>query len=53
LISAYNQFPEKRKFFTNYFEKLAGTASLRHQIIDGWSAEEIRTSWQKVIKKSG
>ena len=45
LIFAYKNFPDKENFYTPFFEKLAGTANLRHQIIDGLSEEEIRTSW--------
>ncbi len=46
LVAYYNDFPEKDKFFNSYFEKLAGTAELREQIINGISADEIRASWQ-------
>ncbi len=45
LIFAYENFPEKEKFFTPFFDKLAGRARLRQQIIEGLSKEEIRTSW--------
>jgi uncharacterized protein YbbC (DUF1343 family) len=30
----------------NFFDKLAGTANLRAQILQGLSEEEIRASWQ-------
>ncbi len=33
-------------FFNNYFVFLAGTNSLQKQIKEGWSAEQIRNSWQ-------
>jgi len=46
LIDFYNNFPDKEKFFNSYFEKLAGTAELRQQIISGTSPEAIRASWQ-------
>ncbi len=46
LISMYQAFPDKEKFFNNYFEKLAGTAKLRNQIKEGLSEDEIRKSWQ-------
>jgi uncharacterized protein YbbC (DUF1343 family) len=48
VISFYNRFPDKAAFFNNngWFDKLAGTTSLREQIIGGKSAIEIRTSWQ-------
>lgn len=45
LIYAYKNFPDKDNFFTPFFDKLAGTARLRHQIIEGLSEETIRTSW--------
>ncbi len=47
LLDAYNNFPEKEKFFNSYFNTLAGTDRLKQQIIDGLSAEEIRLSWQE------
>jgi uncharacterized protein YbbC (DUF1343 family) len=46
LISMYQAFPDKDKFFNNYFEKLAGTTKLRNQIKEGLSEDEIRKSWQ-------
>ena len=46
LIEAYRKFPEKEKFFNSYFDKLAGSSSLRQQIINGSSEEEIRETWQ-------
>lgn len=46
LISLYNEFPEKDKFFNSFFEKLAGTSELRKQIISGMSEEAIRKSWE-------
>ncbi len=47
LINMYKAFPQKEKFFNNYFEKLAGTRALRSQIMQGLSEEEIRKSWEK------
>jgi uncharacterized protein YbbC (DUF1343 family) len=47
LIDLYQRYPEKEKFFTGYFDKLAGTSALRQQIKDGLSEEEIRKTWQK------
>lgn len=47
LIQAYNWYPEKDKFFNNFFEKLAGTNDLKKQIEAGKTATEIRASWQK------
>lgn len=45
LIEAYNMSPEKDKFFTSFFDKLAGNDQLRKDIIAGKSVEEIRKSW--------
>lgn len=47
LLKAYSDFPRKEEFFTSYFEKLAGTRTLRLQIEKGLSEEQIRQSWQK------
>jgi uncharacterized protein YbbC (DUF1343 family) len=46
LISMYRAFPDKEKFFNNYFEKLAGNASLRGQIKQGLDETKIRESWK-------
>ena len=45
LIMAYQNFPDKSNFFTPFFDRLAGTATLRHQITSGLSEKEIRASW--------
>jgi uncharacterized protein YbbC (DUF1343 family) len=47
LIQLYQAFPDKDKFFNNYFEKLSGTDALRQQIRSGQTEEQIRASWQK------
>lgn len=46
IIQAYQWYPDKAKFFNNFFEKLAGTAELRQQIEAGKTEVEIRQSWQ-------
>ena len=46
IIGAYNDYPDKGKFFTRYFDTLAGGPTLREQIEKGMSAREIRESWQ-------
>lgn len=51
LITMYKAFPEKEKFFNSYFEKLSGTRSLRNQIMQGLSEEEIRKSWEEGLNK--
>lgn len=57
VMNAYNSAPDKSKFFTNYFDKLAGNSTLKSQIIAGKTEEEIKKSWEegitnfKVIRK--
>ncbi len=51
LITSYEECPDKSKFFTNFFDKLAGTDKLRMQIIAGMSSAEIRKSWQEDLNK--
>ena len=46
LIDAYKNLSPKTEFFTNYFDKLAGSSTLREQIIAGKSEKEIRKTWQ-------
>lgn len=46
LIGMYNAAPDKAKFFNNFFDKLAGEASLRQAAQGGQSEESIRKSWQ-------
>jgi uncharacterized protein YbbC (DUF1343 family) len=45
LISAYKDFPQKDKFFTAYFDVLAGGPVLREQIQRGMTSGQIRASW--------
>lgn len=46
LIMAYEQFPDKDKFFNTFFTNLAGGKTLREQIEKGMSAEAIRATWR-------
>ena len=46
VIEAYNSYPNKEKFFNDFFKKLAGTKKLQQQIIEGKSAKEIKDTWQ-------
>lgn len=46
LLLFYQKYPDKEKFFTAYFDKLAGTAQLKQQIKDGLTEAQIRASWQ-------
>ena len=50
LVLLYKDCPDKSKFFNSFFDKLAGTESIRSQIIEGKSAIEIRKSWEPGIK---
>ncbi len=49
LVEAYDAAPNKDKFFTNFFDKLAGTDELRKQIQSGLSPMDIRESWKKEL----
>jgi len=51
LIDAYHDFPEKENFFTPFFEKLAGTDTLRKKILAGWDEEMIRESWKPELQE--
>ena len=51
IIDAYNAYPEKDKFFNGYFDTLAGSSTLREQIIQGVSAEQIRESWNAGLQE--
>lgn len=48
LLDFYNKTPDKSTFFARpeFFDKLAGTDQLRLQILDGWTEEQIRESWE-------
>ena len=51
LITAYNDFPAKEKFFTPYFDVLAGGPVLREQIQKGMTSQQIRASWKEGLEK--
>ena len=48
ILSAYQKFEDKDGFFikNNFFDKLAGGESLKQQIIENKTEEEIKASWQ-------
>ncbi|HEX5002505.1 MAG TPA: DUF1343 domain-containing protein [Bacteroidia bacterium] len=46
LLEMYQSYPRQSIFFTSFFDRLAGTDSLRKQIIAGWSEEQIRAGWE-------
>lgn len=50
LIELYKNDEQKDKFFTPFFDKLAGTDELRKQIIAGKTETEIRASWSEDIE---
>ena len=45
LIQMYSAYPNKKIFFNNFFDKLAGTDQLRKQIIERKTDVEIKKSW--------
>jgi uncharacterized protein YbbC (DUF1343 family) len=47
LIESYNLLDPNEKYFTSYFDKLAGTDKLRLQIEAGKIEDEIRESWEE------
>jgi uncharacterized protein YbbC (DUF1343 family) len=51
LLDFYQQSTDKPHFFTKYFEQLAGTDSLRAQVIAGRSEASIRASWQPGLER--
>ncbi len=51
LIAMYKVFPDKDKFFTAYFDKLAGTPTLKEQIRAGKTEKQIRDSWKPELDK--
>ncbi|NTW25605.1 MAG: DUF1343 domain-containing protein [Lentimicrobium sp.] len=53
LILMYKSYPEKDKFFTSFFNKLAGTDELQLQIRADFSEDEIKASWQQGLEDFG
>ncbi|MBD2767651.1 DUF1343 domain-containing protein [Hymenobacter sp. BT664] len=51
LLDFYQQSTDKPHFFGKYFEQLAGTATLREQVVAGKSEAEIRASWEPGLGK--
>ena len=51
IIDCYQQSDEKEKFFTNFFDKLAGTDQLRKQIIAVKTVKEIKATWKKGLEE--
>lgn len=51
VIDAYNNYPEKDKFFTSYFDVLSGGPTIREQIQKGMSSDQIRDTWKDGLEK--
>ena len=51
LIIFFRSYDNKDKFFNNFFDKLAGSSTLREQILKGISKEEIRESWHDDLQE--
>lgn len=47
LLMSYKSSPDKEKFFTPFFSKLAGTEELRQQIEAGFTEDEIKATWKQ------
>ncbi|WP_432410178.1 exo-beta-N-acetylmuramidase NamZ family protein [Rasiella sp. SM2506] len=50
LIEAYVANGKKKDFFNSFFTKLAGTETLQEQIEQGYTAREIKKTWQEGLK---
>lgn len=48
LLEFYRRSPHPEQFITSpeFFDKLAGSSSLRKQLLAGWSETEIRKTWE-------
>lgn len=51
LLKFYKVFPNKGSFFLNRFDNLAGTKKLRQQIINGFTEDQIRASWEPELSQ--
>jgi uncharacterized protein YbbC (DUF1343 family) len=51
LMNLYSTSVIKNKFFTSYFNLLAGNDILQKQIVEGKSEDEIRRSWEPGLAK--
>jgi hypothetical protein len=49
LMNAYEMASDKEGFFFERFAFISGTKTLQHQIQEGLSEQEIRTSWKPKI----
>jgi uncharacterized protein YbbC (DUF1343 family) len=53
VINSYKEFPDKDKFFTPYFDVLAGGPVLREQIQKGMTSKQIHETWKEGLEKFG
>jgi uncharacterized protein YbbC (DUF1343 family) len=49
LAQMYKLYPDKGKFFRSFLDRLAGTATIREQILAGKSYQEIEKSWEPAL----
>jgi len=49
LLAMADTYPEKERFFTDFFNKLSGNSEMMQQVKKGMKEEEIRNSWQSDI----
>lgn len=50
LFTAYEHFPDPSAFFFDSFDRLAGSTSLRKQMQQGKTPQQIRDSWQPALE---
>lgn len=50
LLDFYNKYPDKEKFFTGSFDRLAGTPVLKEQIKQGLTEEQITATWKNDLE---
>lgn len=50
IITAFNDLHIGDKFFTNFFDKLAGVGFIREMILSGATAEEIKARWKDDVE---
>lgn len=51
LLETYSYYPDRQGFFNTFFTKLAGTEVLQNQIELGFSAIDIKKTWQPGLEK--
>ena len=50
LKAMLDSYPEKEKFFTDFFNRLSGNSELQQQLKNGLDEASIRQSWQKDLQ---